>query len=110
MTCVERPRSSSVSRLAQADLLQCGADPGIKLSPGLPSVRLSRLWRFDTDGRLISWSDACRSSRAGARSLMSIGRRNAVEAERRRAASRPRSGGHPFRASRTIRRKSSSSL
>jgi hypothetical protein len=72
VTCVERPRSSSVSRLAQADLRQCGADPGVKLSPGLPSVRLSRLSRFDTDGLLISWSDACRSSRAAARSLMSM--------------------------------------
>ena len=34
---------------------------------------------------------------------MSIGPRNAVEAESRRAAGRPRSGGHPFRALRTIR-------
>ena len=47
---------------------------------------------------------------AAAWSLMSIGPRNALEAERRRAAGRPRSGGHSFRASRTIRRKSSSSL
>ena len=63
MTCVERPRSSSALRLAQAELRQCGANPGVKLSPGLPSVTLSRLWRLDTDGRLISWSDACRSTR-----------------------------------------------
>ena len=110
MTCVERPRSSSASRLAQADLRQCGADPGVKLSPGLPSVRLSRLWRFDRDGRLMELVRGVPVEPAAAWSPMSIGPRNAVEAERRRAAGRLRLGGQSFRASRTIRRKSSSSL